>query len=179
MIHLNCKTCCLKGENDVREASLSIQNIFFSPVSAILLRTFVFKVRKMLPSTAFATFRRSRMLVIVQSGPALVLLWSKRPPHLLEGRESRLYWLYSLDHICQPSKNLLYWEISSQFRIKIRVTNLCHISESVNINSENLLYSSTDLIAFMSELLETKLQEQLQTSHSNEMFPVWKHIMDF
>lgn len=38
--------------------------------------------------------------------------------------------------------------------------------------SENLLCSSIGLIAFMSELLETKILGQPQISHSNEMFPV-------
>lgn len=71
-----------------------------------------------------------------------------------------------------PPESLLYWEISSEFRFKIHVTNLCHSWESVNIHSENLLYSSTGLIAFMSELLETKILGQPQISHSNEMFPV-------
>lgn len=67
MTQLNCKTCCVKGEDDaLRKSSLSIQKIFFSSLCNTCYEPLPFKMRRRLPSTAFAAFRKSSILVMFQ-----------------------------------------------------------------------------------------------------------------
>lgn len=127
MIQLKLNDLLCRRRVIVREASLSIANIFFISLCNTHYELLPFNIRKRLPSTAFAAFRKVSLWYFRKM--FLDSLWSKsisvsfhRP--CWEGESLVCTGFTASVTSFHPSETLLYWEISSEFRFKIHVTNL-------------------------------------------------------
>lgn len=140
MIQLNWTIFCVEEESLLEKQACQFWRFFFSlSLCNMHYELLPFNMKKRLPSTEFAAFRKVSLWYF--RGPENVPWFTVEkkhfcvlPPPLLGSWGLVCTGFTAAVTSFHPSESLLYWEISPEFRFKIYVTNLCHSSESVNIH---------------------------------------------